>query len=287
MKNEVFTYNGSPITFQTGESTMINATEMAKPFGKRPAKWLELPSTKEYINTLSTIRKSDSELVKTINGGTTANGKGTWLHEDVALEFARWLSPAFAIWCNDRIKELFKHGITATPQTIDNILADPDNAIRILTELKQEREALAAATKQIETLEIQRNTYHSENRRLLKLKDRQDKVIQEQAPLVEYAQNVLDTYDTFTTTQIAKELDMTAHALNKFLHDARVIYKQGGQWFLYAKYQSKGYVKTKETIYEKKDGRSGCVLSTVWTAAGRMFVRRLVRFKNSLTKEAE
>lgn len=85
---------------------MVNATQMAKPFGKRPAKWLELPSTKEFLKTLSTIRKSDSEFVVTINGGTTEKGKGTWMHEDVALEFARWLSPTFAIWCNDRIKEI-------------------------------------------------------------------------------------------------------------------------------------------------------------------------------------
>ena len=34
------------------------------------------------------------------------------MHEDVALEFARWLSPAFAIWCNDRIKELLLNGQT-------------------------------------------------------------------------------------------------------------------------------------------------------------------------------
>lgn len=32
------------------------------------------------------------------------------MHEDVALEFARWLSPMFAIWCNDRIKELLTEG---------------------------------------------------------------------------------------------------------------------------------------------------------------------------------
>ena len=138
------------------------------------------------------------------------------MHEDVALDFAQWLSVDFRLWCNDRIKELIRHGITATPQAIEDILADPDNAIRILTELKQEREALAAAKKQINTLEIQRDTYHSENRRLLKAKDRTDKIMQKQAPLVEYAQNVLDSNDTFTTTQIAKELDMSAQALNKF-----------------------------------------------------------------------
>ena len=38
------------------------------------------------------------------------------MHEDVALEFARWLSPAFAIWCNDRIKELLTKGTTSINQ---------------------------------------------------------------------------------------------------------------------------------------------------------------------------
>ena len=112
---------------------MINATEMAKPFGKRPGKWLELPSTKEFLRTLSTIRKSDSEFVKTINGGTTEKGKGTWMHEDVALEFARWLSPAFAIWCNDRIKELLLNGTVSvnTPKKKEETPIDLDKYGRV------------------------------------------------------------------------------------------------------------------------------------------------------------
>lgn len=31
--NQIFQYNGSPITFQKGDSVMVNATQMAKPFG--------------------------------------------------------------------------------------------------------------------------------------------------------------------------------------------------------------------------------------------------------------
>ena len=123
---------------------MVNATEMAKPFGKRPAKWLELPSTKEFLATLVTIRKSDSEFVKTINGGTTEKGKGTWMHEDVALEFARWLSPAFAIWCNDRIKELLMKGTVSTRTTQtdytcnENTHGSVDNLSGLLTEIEEE-----------------------------------------------------------------------------------------------------------------------------------------------------
>ena len=108
----VFDYNGSNVTFKTNEGIVyVNATEMAKPFDKRPAKWLELPSAKEFIETLSDIRKSDIGYIQTIKGGTEGGG-ATWMHEDVAIEFARWLSPKFAIWCNDRIKELLTTGKT-------------------------------------------------------------------------------------------------------------------------------------------------------------------------------
>lgn len=284
MKNKVFDYNGSPVTFQIGQATMVNATEMAKPFGKRPVDWLNNQYTKGFLIDLAEVRNlTSADLVRVIKGGNDKNAQGTWFHEDVALEFARWLSPQFAIWCNDRIKELMKYGVTATPQTIDSVLADPDNAIRLLTALKEERKALKAANKQIAVLEDQKKVYHSENQRLLKLKDRQDKIMLEQAPLVEYAQNVLDSYDTFTTTQIAKELDMTAQGLHKLLKSAGVMFKQGNQWFLYAKYQAKGFVKTRETTYKKKDGRTGIMLSTVWTEAGRMFVRRVVQLKRSMT----
>lgn len=280
-ESKTFIYEGSPVTFQIGEATMVNATEMAKPFGKQPVFWLNNQYTKGFLEEMSKLRNlSLADLVRVTKGG---NAPGTWFHEDVALEFARWLSPQFAIWCNDRIKELMKYGVTATPQTIDSVLADPDNAIRLLTALKEERKALKAANKQIAVLEDQKKAYHSENRRLLKLKDRQDEIMREQAPLVEYAQNVLDSYDTFTSTQIAKELGMSAQALHKLLNDAGVMFKHGSQWFLYAKYQAKGYVKTREHTYQRKDGRTGLFLTTVWTEAGRMFVRRVVQLKRSMT----
>lgn len=91
----VFAYQGNAITFEVNGNVMVNATQMAKSFGKKTRNWLDLPSTTQFIDTLIAVRKSDrSELVKAING------VGTWMHEDVALEFARWLSPAFAIWCD-------------------------------------------------------------------------------------------------------------------------------------------------------------------------------------------
>jgi len=152
MNNQIFVYKGAEICFQTeGDSVMVNATEMARPFGKRPVDFLRTNSASEFIETMSAVRKcTPPDLVIVRNGGSDF---GTWMHEDIALEFARWLSPAFAIWCNDRIKELLKHGITAMPQTIDSILADPDNAIRVLTELKESRQRAQSLEKKVELLE--------------------------------------------------------------------------------------------------------------------------------------
>lgn len=92
---------------------MVNATEMAKPFRKSATHWLRNRSTKDFIKEYAALRnRNPSDLVNIINGD---NG-GTWMHEDIALEFARWLSPMFAIWCNDRIKELMTRGYTEIHQ---------------------------------------------------------------------------------------------------------------------------------------------------------------------------
>lgn len=97
---------------------MVNATEMAKPFGKFTKDWLSNKSTKEFLSTLSAVRTIPlTGLVEIKQGGS--GEQGTWMHEDVALEFARWLSPAFAIWCNDRIKELLLTGKASIPSRSD------------------------------------------------------------------------------------------------------------------------------------------------------------------------
>ena len=68
---------------------MVNATQMAKPFGKTTKDWLRTQNSKEFINSLSAIMPNGlTGLVKKIQGGNNKHGQGTWMHEDVALEFA-------------------------------------------------------------------------------------------------------------------------------------------------------------------------------------------------------
>jgi len=137
--SKVFAYDGQNVTFEKkGGIVMVNATEMAKPFKKVAKDWLRTKQTNEFIHSLSVVRHiSPTELVVKSQGGTV---QGTWMHEDVAIEFARWLAPEFAIWCNDRIKELLTVGMTATQPTLEAMLDNPDLVIGLATKLKQQRE---------------------------------------------------------------------------------------------------------------------------------------------------
>lgn len=112
-----FEYQGEPVHFST--EGWINATEIAKRFGRRPAKWLELPGTKSYMAALakalgtSGVRKSDFGLVRTQKGGPQ---QGTWLHPKLAVSFARWLDDDFAVWCDLHIDALLRGEISAQQQ---------------------------------------------------------------------------------------------------------------------------------------------------------------------------
>lgn len=60
---------------------------------------------------------------------------------------------AYAQWCAERIAELRHHGMTATDDAVEAMLADPDSMIRALTALKEERAARAAAEAENRVLE--------------------------------------------------------------------------------------------------------------------------------------
>lgn len=94
------------------------------------------------------------------------------------------------------------------------------------------------------------------------------KTISEQKPKVDYYDKVLDSESCYTTTQIAKELEMSAKQLNVLLSNLGVQFKQSKQWMLTAKYQDKGYVKTRTHILPNGETSH----STVWTESGRKFL---------------
>ncbi|MCS3100224.1 phage antirepressor KilAC domain-containing protein [Bacteroides ovatus] len=67
----------------------------------------------------------------------------------------------------------------------------------------------------------------------------------------------MQSQSTYTTTQIAKELGMTAGMLNKRLRWAGIQFRQSGQWLLKAPYQNQGYTATRTHVWESRTGETG------------------------------
>lgn len=110
-----FDYQGASITFNNNDAElMINATQMAKPFGKQVGHFLENNSTESYKEAIKArYRLSDEDVLVAVKGGFH-DKQGTWMHRLLALEFARWLSPEFSLWCNERILDIMNNRATAT-----------------------------------------------------------------------------------------------------------------------------------------------------------------------------
>jgi prophage antirepressor-like protein len=104
----------------------------------------------------------------------------------------------------------------------------------------------------------------------------QEQEIKKAAPKVQYVDNVLQSVNTYTSTQLSKELGLReAEQLHKILRERGVMFKQSGQWLLTAKYCGCDYTKPRTHSFTRNDGSTGTSTTTVWTEKGRAFLHTL------------
>jgi hypothetical protein len=105
-----------------------NLNDIAKPFGKRVDNWMRLKTTKELIEHFNQERsyngvtpiyavKGFSDLPSHLRDAleSTADEEfkrhgGTFAHPDIAIQFAQWCSPGFALWVSRQIRHLLTYG---------------------------------------------------------------------------------------------------------------------------------------------------------------------------------
>ena len=103
--------NLNGITVLSREDGFINATDMCKAGGKQFKNWYRLDSTKELIEELDNKLKKSvahiwaTKIVDIIQGGS-AKLQGSWIHPDLAVHLAMWISPTFGIQVSGWIREL-------------------------------------------------------------------------------------------------------------------------------------------------------------------------------------
>ena len=165
-----------------------------------------------------------------------------------AKEFKHWVT-------SEVLPTIRKHGMYATEELLDN----PDFAIKVFNELKAEREKRKALETTI---------------------DVQKQIIGELKPKADYTDLVLKSKTLLTTTQIAKDYGMSGKKFNKLLNELKIQYKAGGynkQWLLYSKYQDKGWTHSDTIRFTRSDGREDFVLETKWTQKGRLGLYELLK----------
>lgn len=149
--SKTFSYNGNEVLFDIKDDVMVNATQLAKIYGKRPNDYLSLPATNQLINAIT--RKygiSENQLVIS-KAGSSHNGGGTWMHRLIVVDFCQWLDIDLKLWCTEKLDELMRYGMTATRPTLEQMINNPDLVISLATQLKSEREE-----KQRLALEVQK-----------------------------------------------------------------------------------------------------------------------------------
>lgn len=98
---------------------------------------------------------------------------------------------------------------------------------------------------------------------------KKNEIIEGMKPKVEYHDKVLNGDKLVTTTDIAKDLGMTARQLHNKLHDMGIIFKTGNHWTFYARYQ------TRIPLYaDYQIGEHGQILK--WTEKGRKWIIKLL-----------
>ncbi len=160
-----------------------------------------------------------------------------------ARDFKRWVT-------SEVLPSIRKHGAYMTESTIDKILQDPDFGIRLLMELKAEKE----------------------NNIML------NDTITELAPKAHYCDIILKSKDLEIVSIIAKDYGMSAVAFNQLLHKLKIQFKVDGRWVLYQDYAGNEYTQSDTSIV------NGCkvVTQTKWTQKGRKFLYEFLKQRKIL-----
>jgi phage antirepressor YoqD-like protein len=248
-----FDYNGNQIPFENGSNVMVNLTAMAKAYpDKNLTQIVNSQEIKEYCASLSKLQNySLADLLQVRRGG---DNPGTWAHRLVAIRVAQKLNSDLAVWVDMRIEELLTTGNTSLQPQLPNF-NNPAEAARAWADQYEKNQTLALEVQQQqETIEYQQQE------------------LTQSAPKVSYYDNHLQSVNTQTSTQAAKQIGMDAEKLHKKLKEIGIIYRQSGQWILHTPYSTWGMHSTRTQTYTRSDGSIGTSVYTVWTQRGVRFI---------------
>lgn len=212
----VFSYQDHPISFRAANNRMmLNATQMARSFGVLPAEILrkaDFVRYRQYLVEKGVSESLDSQIFTTRG----RNNGATWIEEELAMEFARQLSPEFSQWCNTKVHELLTRGYV-TLEDRHEPEADSVENLPVPQNLDEAQQLIAA----------QRHELHLQRER-----------IDADAYKVEFYDNLIEGRDFYSTTWLAQELSTTPRQLHQFLAEKGICKFSKNQWMAFMPYRS-------------------------------------------------
>lgn len=116
-------YNGALIHEKADRLSLTDMWEAAgSVVARKPSEWLRSAEAKHFISFLavtkgiSEVGKSHFGLVVTHKGGI--NKGQTWAHWQIALAYAKYLSPEFHMWCNQVVRAHMEGRAAATASNL-------------------------------------------------------------------------------------------------------------------------------------------------------------------------
>lgn len=156
----------------------------------------------------------------------------------------------FQDWvCDEVLPTIRKHGVYATPQTIDNLLADPDNAIKVFQTLKEERQLRQIAEAKIEA----------------------------DAPKVLFADAVVGSKSTCLIGELAKIISQNGYPIGQnrlfqWMRDNGYLGKHGERYNIpNQQYVEMGLFELKKGVRSGNDGVMKVTMTTKVTGKGQAY----------------
>lgn len=173
-----FVFNNTEVDFQFDRESnvMVNATQMAKIYGKLVKDFLRNDDTENFISEC--LKKENSPFLN-INSKedlvSSTQKSGTWMHRILALKFASWLNPAFELWVYrtidfilfdyyKRLEESLKESAkrkNRIDELKNTLLENPDFAELEQLELTEKQASYARTKQNRNQLEMFRNSTES------------------------------------------------------------------------------------------------------------------------------
>lgn len=211
---------------------------------------LEVSNSKDALRGLDDDEKSGVDIIDPHGREQTTNCVSEAGLYSIILRSRKPEAKTFKRWItHDVIPSIRKHGVYATEEVLDKMIDSPEFGIKLLTSLKEEREKRKALEN---VVEVQGNQ------------------LEEQKPLVEFANRVSNTDRLISVGEMAKLLKDKGFNVgrNKFFEYLRNNNILMGNNVPYQRYIDAGYFQVRET----SNRNGGVFLTTYVTGKGQMYL---------------